>query len=77
MRTPLAHPCHSLAALHLNHCPAAHWLQGFPDYHVLLARPSDSSRPKPRFIRSAFYTQRYQVCCAVVVKGLQVLRLAT
>lgn len=44
---------------------------------MLLARPLDSSRPKPRFIRSAFYTQRYQVRCACVVNGLRMLRLAT
>jgi len=36
-------------------------MQGFPDYHVLLARPSAASRPMPRFIRSVFHTQRYQV----------------
>ncbi|PRW44284.1 DNA (cytosine-5)-methyltransferase CMT1 isoform A [Chlorella sorokiniana] len=34
-------------------------VQGFPDYHVLLARPPNAAKPK-RFIRSAFYTQRYQ-----------------
>ncbi len=41
-------------------------MQGFPDYHVLLARPSAASRPMPRFIRSVFHTQRYQVCALLM-----------